>query len=283
MKPVVTRQVWAYNVVPEFYLISKLIGRYSFVAMDTEFPGSIFQRPTAKSYNHRNLSPFDNYSLLKANVNALKLIQVGLTLSDAAGNLPDLGTKFCYIWQFNFRDFNLARDAYAPDSIALLQRQGIDFAYNATYGIHSAHFGRLMISSRLLYNYNLTWVTFHGSYDFGYLVKIITRSTLPTRLEEFLWFVEVMFSDRVYDVKHMMLSYPSLYGSLDQVARALNLDRVGRSHQAGSDSLLTWHVFQKIRDTCFLDDEHKKHVGVLFGLEVERCTKLLDFGDSMDM
>ncbi|OIW18937.1 hypothetical protein TanjilG_25380 [Lupinus angustifolius] len=219
--------------------------------------------------------PSDNYNILKANVDARKLIQVGLTLSDAAGNLPDLGTKF--------RDFNLACDAYAPNSIALLQRQGIDFASNATYGIHSAHFGRLMISSGLIYSYNVTWVTFHGSYYFGYLVKIITRSTLPTRLEEFLWFVEVMFNDRVYDVKHMMLSCPSLYGGLDQVARALNLDRVGRSHQAGSDSLLTWHAFQKIRDTCFTNDEYKKHAGVLFGLEVERCTKLLDFIDFINM
>ncbi|CAL0306079.1 unnamed protein product [Lupinus luteus] len=219
--------------------------------MDTEFPGSIFQ--------HRpNLTSFDNYTILKANVDALKLIQLGLTLSDAAGNLPDLGTNYRYIWQFNFRDFNLAHDAYAPDSIALLQRQGINFAYNATYGIHSAHFARLMISSRLLYNCNVTWLTFHGSYDFGYLVKIITRTTLPTELEEFLWFVKVMFGE-VYDVKHMMLSCPSLYGGLDRVAQALKVDRVGKSHQAGSDSLLTWHVFQKIRDTCFIDDEYKKH------------------------
>ncbi|KAE9603292.1 hypothetical protein Lal_00008207 [Lupinus albus] len=276
-KPLAVRQVWAYNLVPEFYLITKLIPHYSFIAMDTEFPGSVFHYPTTDSYNHRNLSPSDNYTLLKANVDALKLIQVGFTLSDAAGNLPDLGTKYRYIWQFNFRDFNLARDTYAPDSIALLQRQGINFGYNATYGIHSAHFGRLMISSGLLYNCNLTWLTFHGSHDFGYLIKIITRRALPTRLEEFLWFVKVMFGDNVYDVKHMMRSCPSLFGGLDRVARTLNVDREGKSHQAGSDSLLTCDVFQKIRDTCFIDDEHKKHAGVLFGLEIEICTKLQDF------
>ncbi|KAF1879936.1 hypothetical protein Lal_00022843 [Lupinus albus] len=64
-----------------------------------------------------------------------------------------LGSKYCYIWKFNFHDFNLARDIYTPDSIAILQRQGINFAYNATYGIHSAYFGHFMISCGLLYNY----------------------------------------------------------------------------------------------------------------------------------
>ncbi|KAE9603290.1 hypothetical protein Lal_00008183 [Lupinus albus] len=282
LKPLVVRQVWGHNLIPEFSLITKLITRYSFIAMDTQFPGFVFHYPTTESFNHHNLTPSDNYSLLKANVDALKLIQVGFTLSDAAGNLPDLGTKYRYIWQFNFRDFNLARDIYAPDSISLLQRQGINFAYNATYGIHSACFGHLMISCGLLYNYNLTWLTFHGSHDFGFLVKIITRRALPTRLEEFLWFVKVMFADNIYDVKHMMGFCPSLFGGLDRVARTLNVNREGKSHQAGSDSLLASNVFQKIKDT-FLNGEHKKHASVLFGLEIDICTKIQDFEDYIDM
>ncbi|KAF1879372.1 hypothetical protein Lal_00005838 [Lupinus albus] len=92
--------------------------------MDSEFPGSIFQHPIAQSYNHRDLTPFDNYRLLKANIDNLKLIQVGLTLSATND------------------------DAYAPDSIALLQRQGIGFTCNAFHGVHSAHFAHLMMSSR---------------------------------------------------------------------------------------------------------------------------------------
>ncbi|KAE9612331.1 putative poly(A)-specific ribonuclease [Lupinus albus] len=123
------------------------------------------------------------------------------------------------------------------------------FAYNATYGIYSAYFGHLMISSRLIYSYNLIWLTFHGSHDFGYLIKIITRCPLPNRLEEFLWFVKVMFGDNVYDVKHMMSFCPSLFGGLDRVARTLNVDREGKSHQASSDSLLTSNIFQKIKET----------------------------------
>jgi len=97
--------------------IRNLIERYPYVAMDTEFPGVV-----ARPIGSFKTSSDYHYQTMRCNVELLKLIQIGITLADDEGNFPqDIST-----WQFNFH-FSLSEDMYAPDSLDLLQKSGIDF------------------------------------------------------------------------------------------------------------------------------------------------------------
>ncbi|XP_047335368.1 probable CCR4-associated factor 1 homolog 11 [Impatiens glandulifera] len=247
----IIRNVWNFNVLQEFKIIDKLIPLSSYASFDTEFPGTIY-RPNIPKPFISSLSSSDNYILMKANVDILKLIQVGLTLSFVPD--PHSGIVTSFVWQFNINDFDVDSDFQNPDSIILLKEHGINFARNKSYGISSYLFGNLLIRSGLLCRArHLTWVTFHGAYDFGFLVKILTQRPLPPNL--------VMFR-----------FCKGLYGGLSRVAEMLNVERIaGQSHQAGSDSLLTMHVFFKLREVHFnrqSDDHLCLFKNILYGLQL---------------
>ncbi|QCD83821.1 CCR4-NOT transcription complex subunit 7/8 [Vigna unguiculata] len=271
---IVTRSVWAFNLEEEFVLIRSFIASnpLTLASIDTEFPGVIFH----SNSDHRQ--PQDNYAVMKANVECLHLIQVGLTLSDSDGNLPNFESSHQFIWEFNFREFDLSRDPHACESIALLKRQGIDFERNQRFGVDIGRFVELLMYSGLLCNSKIEWITFHGASDFAYLVKALTykfyptQPLLPVNLSHFLRCVKYFFRGTIYDVKHMIKFCPDLYGGLDRVCDSLHLDRaVGKSHQAGSDSLLTLHAFNKIKNIYFSEPSHShilQYTDVLYGLEL---------------
>jgi len=201
----------------------------------------------------------------RCNVDMLKLIQLGLTLTDGEGNLPMIGNHYC-MWQFNFREFSLKEDMYAQDSIALLKHSGIDFKAHEERGIDVHRFGELLMVSGVVLSSKVKWVTFHSGYDFGYLVKLLTCRPLPTTEAEFFHILGLYFPN-VFDMKYMMKFKDGYHGGLSKLAEQLDVVRIGPQHQAGSDSLLTACTFFKLTQTHFSGERDlQKFRGVLYGL-----------------
>lgn len=256
------REVWNENLEEEFALIREIVDDYPYIAMDTEFPGVVI-RPLGTFKNSNET----NFHTLRANVDLLKLIQLGLTFSDEKGNLPTCGTEKYCVWQFNFREFNVNEDVYAHDSIELLSQSGIDFKMNNEKGIDAYRFSQLLMTSGIVLNDNVHWVTFHSAYDFGYLLKLLTCRNLPDTQAGFFRLMKLYFPN-LYDIKHLMRFSNNLHGGLDKLAELLAVARVGICHQAGSDSLLTSCTFMKLKEH-FFKGSTEKYAGVLFGLGVE--------------
>ena len=145
------RDVYEDTLIQEMTYIRKLVSKYKYVAMDTEFPG-VVARPISDG-----ITSDQQYQTLRCNVDLLKIIQLGVAFFDENGELaPE-----CPCWQFNFR-FSLDDDMFAQDSIELLQHSGIDFKEHNARGIDVHDFGELLISSGLVLVPGITLITFHG-------------------------------------------------------------------------------------------------------------------------
>ncbi|CAN6196985.1 unnamed protein product [Urochloa humidicola] len=254
------RQVWAHNFEAEARLIESLLPKFRYAAIDTEFPGTVY-RPAGAAYT---LTPARRYELLKQNVDALDLIQLGLTLFDSGGRLPLLpGSGAAAVWEFNFREFDVRHGRHAPESIAMLRASGVDFIRTRRDGVDAAAaFGpRLRKWLRRAGAGGLGRagiVTFSGGYDLAYLVKAAYGPgfAMPATAAEFEAVTRSLIRRPLFDVKEMARLCPAdLRGGLDSVAAKLGVGRaVGEAHQAGSDSLLTCHTFVKLREYYFDDD-----------------------------
>ena len=248
----IIKNVWKSNYKEEILKVSNLIEKFPYIAMDTEFPGIIVRAQG----DVRD----PQYQTIRSNVDRLKLIQVGITLSDADGNYPpDTST-----WQFNLK-FDLKVDTYSEDSIQLLKSSGIDFDLHLRDGIEAVEFAELFTVSGLVLNEDIVYITFHSGYDFAYLLKSLTCQKLPETQNGFYQQLRTYFPV-FYDLKHMVRGIDQYRGGLNRIAEELGIKRIGRTHQGGSDSLVTLESFFKLKNECFEGDSLKEHVNIICGL-----------------
>lgn len=250
------RDVWAGNLEESMKLIREVVQRKCYVAMDTEYPGVV-----ARPIGSFTTSTDYQYQTLRCNVDLLRIIQLGVAFFHEDGSfMADVP-----VWQFNFK-FSLSEDMYAQDSIEILKQAGIDFPKHEEMGIEVARFGELLVPSGLVLSDNIKWVSFHGSSDFGYLLKVLTCSPLPAEEDTFFDLLHTYFPT-TFDLKHVAMDFDKM-GGLSRLAEDLQVERIGTMHQAGSDALLTAATFFKMVEVFFDGkvENASKYSGQLYGL-----------------
>jgi CCR4-NOT transcription complex subunit 7/8 len=246
-------EVYKDNFIQEMKNLAILINKYNYIGMDTEFPGTVYSLST--------LTDDFYYKSLKLNVDSLKLIQLGITLSNEKGEYPTPHRT----WQFNF-EFDYTKDKWSQSSLHLLMSSGIDFNKIKKDGINHKKFIEQMKISGLVLNPDIHWISFHGSYDFAYLLSNLIGNSLPENEKDFTQLLGLFFPNH-YDIKILVKDKNNLKGSLNKLANYLNVQREGKIHQAGSDSLVTIYSFWKLIKNGFMTKEElNEGKNILYGI-----------------
>ncbi|CAF3062220.1 unnamed protein product [Rotaria sp. Silwood2] len=112
----------------------------------------------------------------------------------------------------------------------------------------------------------LIFLILYSGYDFGYLLKMLTGKLLPDTESEFFELLKIFFPT-IDGVKYLMKSCKNLKGGLEEVAKQLEIERIGPQHQADSDNLMASLVFFKMKELLFEDSiDEGKYSGHSYGL-----------------
>ncbi|CAO2142567.1 unnamed protein product [Urochloa humidicola] len=215
------RPVTAANYESELDQIGSLLPQFPIIVFDTEYPGTVHRPPPGRS--ECDLTPPERYTLIKANIDEVPILQLGITLCDADGNVPifsgagGTAAAACYerAWVFTFSDFDARRDRHAPESVAFLRSRGVDLDAARAHGVSSTVFAARFaaavlaparISAAVLDpERRLTWAAYGGAYDFAYMVKMLSGGRpLPGTWHEFMARArELLGRGGMFDAKYM--------------------------------------------------------------------------------
>jgi len=222
-------EVWMGNLNEEFNsllaAVSRAGGPEAILALDMEFPGFPCEDP-------RFSSPEVHYQALRCNIDQLWPIQLGIAVASAKG--VNHG-----VWTFNIR-FDADVDAHTEESMAFLRAAGIDFPRHRTEGIDALALGRRLVNSSLVGPHGCApcWLTFSGSYDWGYLLKLVTLGRVLPKLPGTFDKVISAYCPKRRELRDLLPN-----GSLEALGRKHGVKRWGCAHTAGSDALLTLELY----------------------------------------
>lgn len=224
-------------------VLREIVTQYKYISLDCKFPG-IVARPIG---TFKTTSEY-HYQTLRTNVDVLTVVQVGMTFSDEYGNRPPNST-----WQFNFK-FNESEDMASKDGLEILRQSGVNFDMLAVEGIDVFSFAELLLTSGLVLDSDINWITFHSGYDLGYLLSVMLNASLPAEEGAFLDLVKLYFPN-VWDLKYILrgLSYHPPRATLYEVAEDFHHMSGGNNSllsaiiASSNEALLTSAIYFEMR------------------------------------
>lgn len=136
----------------------------------------------------------------------------------------------------------------APESIDLLRVANLDFQRHREFGIVPDHFAELLITSGLVLNDEVTWISYarlassgannstpahaiscflsrSSQNDLGYLLKVLTAGPLPTVEADFHDLLAIWLP-RLYDIKYIVRSMRPIKAGLQELADEFGVSRL---------------------------------------------------------
>ncbi|KAI9727753.1 MAG: hypothetical protein M1834_007992 [Cirrosporium novae-zelandiae] len=285
------REVWGNNLAQEMATLRLLVEKYPYISLDVLFPG-ITARPMGKFVDKEEY----HYQCTRCNVDMLKALKLGITLFSDDGQLPPAegfdmpsvnamngGVAYPCTWQFNFQ-YSPAQDM-APSDFLEEQSKHTDWEMHENNGIDPFDFGALLMSSGLVLNEDVTWLSAHAAYDFGHLVKIMLCRAMPISKDEFVNLIHICFPS-FYDIKYLrtdVTATQSANGSplsqqathvlnnclpaakMEEFGECLNIKRPEGTLEASTLSVHRGSVFWSMRRVLFGGEINKElYNGKLF-------------------
>ncbi|XP_062201475.1 probable CCR4-associated factor 1 homolog 11 [Phragmites australis] len=247
--------VWADNLDAQLGAVQYFAARARCVAVTVHYPGVVH----GASQDQTMLTAEQRYAIVKANVDALKPLQVGLSICTHDGRLA--------AWEFNLSGFDPAVDPYAAHSVSYLAFRGLDVDAHRLNGIPMTRLTTALRFCGLVYRPGISWTTYAGAYHVAYLMKVISGGNkLPGDMARFLGAVRRCLGE-VYDVARMAGDCQDMPVGLERVASRLRLaPPLFSSQLAGAGSVLALQAFMILRCHEFQGDLNR-HRGVLQGLQ----------------
>jgi CCR4-NOT transcription complex subunit 7/8 len=252
------RPVWAWNFAQESVDLQRFAAGARYVAVNVHYPGLVHL--SGKDQNA--LTAEQRYALVKANVDALKPLQVGITVCDHHGS--------SVAWEFNLCDFRRHTDPHDAKSLDYLADRGLDIDTHANHGVYAGILGAMLLGSGLFGpRRGVSWITYAGAYHVAYLLKIVTGGVpLPHDMATFVGAVRQFLGNQVYDVATMAADCPTLPVGLERIAALLGFHPPWTSPTlAGAASVRAFQVFRRLENGEFGCNNVWKYGSQLQGLQ----------------